>query len=815
MEVILWLLGFLILFLILAYRNTPLKVWSVIALVALFVATIFSSLPALLLFVFWLIILAIVVPLNVISWRYRWVTQPILKLYRKLQPVLSVAEQEALAAGTVDWEKELFSGKPDWDKLINYPIDALSPEEQTFLDGPVEQLCQMIDDWDITHRRADLPPCMWTFLKKHGFFGLIIPKEYGGKAFSALLHSAVLTKLAGHSVTVSTTVMVPNSLGPAELLLHYGTENQRNYYLPRLACGQEIPCFALTGPLAGSDASAIPDTGIVCKGMFADEEIIGIKLNWDKRYITLAPVATLIGLAFKLYDPQHLLGEKENIGITLALLPTSLPGITIGRRHYPLNMAFQNGPIQGKNVFIPLDFIIGGASKVGQGWQMLMECLAAGRGLSLPSAAVGSAKFLTAATSAYARIRKQFNLPIGRFEGVEEALERIAGYTYIMEAVRKFTVSMIDRKQKPVIASAIAKYTTTEMGRQLSNLAMDIHGGKGICLGPRNYIARAFQSVPIGITVEGANILTRTLIIFGQSAIRCHPYLLAEMMAASEADPDKALIAFDQAIVAHLGFMANNFARTFLLGLSGGRFTYAPARSTQRYYQQLTRFSAAFVFLTDLSLVALGAEIKRRERLSGRLADILSLLYQGCAVLRKFEEEGNPSDDLPLVQWCCESILYQLQQTIDAFLRNFPFRGRACLAKWIIFPLGQRYELPGDALGQQVAKLLMHPTTTRSRLIDGAYLIPDPHNRVGLMEQLFIKIAECEPLEKRLAQAIKSGVIVAPDFEQQLSLAIQNKVLNPSEAERLLWIYKETLEVIAVDDFAPSELGQGGNVSPE
>src|SRR3990167_2906087 len=588
----------------LLYQRASLRVATFTIAILLIFASKYNGFTLKIIFA-WCILFAVLLPLNIKKLRIRFITQYLFQFYKRVMPKMSSTEREAIAAGTITFEGDLFRGNPDWDKLLSFPTAKLSAEEEAFIndpESPVEILCGMISDWDITHNLADLPPEMWEYLKQKGFFGLIIPKEYGGKAFSAYAHSQILTKISSRSVTVSTTVAVPNSLGPAELLLHYGTEKQKNYYLPRLARGEDIPCFALTSPDAGSDASAMTDYGIVCYGEHEGKKVLGIRANFNKRYITLAPIATVIGLAFKLYDPDHLLGEQENIGITCALIPHHTKGMTIGRRHFPLNTPFHNGPIQGKDVFIPLDWIIGGAAQAGKGWRMLMECLAAGRAITLPASTLGGAKKLCYATGAYARIRKQFGLSIGRFEGVEEPLARISAYTYLMDATRTFALSSIDRGEKPSVASAIVKYHSTELGRKLACDAMDIHGGKGICLGPSNYLGRGFQSSPIAITVEGANILTRNMIIFGQGAIRCHPYVLSELKAASLSDPNQALAEFDHAVMKHIGFGISNIVRSVSLALSSSLFVRTPHSKMKRYYQHATRFCSALALMSDVSM---------------------------------------------------------------------------------------------------------------------------------------------------------------------------------------------------------------------
>ncbi len=573
------------------------------------------------------------------------VTKPLFGLFKRVLPQMSQTEREALDAGSIWWDADLFSGRPDWKKLLAYPAPRLTAEEQAFFDGPVEKLCALLDEWDINHERMDLSPEAWKYIRDNGFLGIIIPKSYGGLGFSAFAHSEIVTKISTRSGAAAVTVMVPNSLGPAELLIHYGTDEQKNHYLPRLAKGQEIPCFALTNPEAGSDAASIPDFGIVCKGLHEGREVLGIRLTWEKRYITLAPVATLLGLAFKLHDPDRLLGGEEDIGITLALVPTAHAGVNTGRRHNPLGCAFMNGPTTGKDVFIPIDWVIGGAAQVGTGWRMLMECLAAGRSISLPSMAMAAGKLGTRTTGAYARIRSQFKTPIGRFEGIEEPLARIGGSTYLMDGMRRMTMAALDMGEKPSVISAISKYHMTERMRSIINDAMDVHGGKGICMGPNNYLGRAYQTVPIAITVEGANILTRSLIIFGQGAIRCHPWVLKEMRAAGDDD----LAAFDLALWGHVWFTVSNGARALWLGLTGGKGIAVPGSpETRRYLQILTRFSSAFALLADMSMFVIGGSLKRKEMLSARLGDILSHLYMMSATVKRFHDDGCPKEDLPL-----------------------------------------------------------------------------------------------------------------------------------------------------------------------
>ncbi len=737
---------------------------------------------------------------------------PFLKVYQRITPQLSETEKVALEAGTVGWEGELFSGRPNWSVLARQPAPKLSAEEQAFLDGPCDELCRMHDDWEATHKLADLSPQVWDYLKKNKFFGMIIPKKYGGLEFSALAHSYVVAKCASVSGTLSSTVCVPNSLGPAELLLHYGTEDQKNHYLPRLARGEDIPCFALTNPYAGSDATSIPDFGTVCKGFYKGEEVLGIKLNFDKRYITLAPIATVIGLAFRLYDPDHLVGSERDRGITLALIPRETPGLEVGRRHFPLNIPFQNGPVRGKDVFIPMQHLIGGEKMIGQGWRMLVECLSVGRAISLPSSSAGGVRMGVAATGAYARIRKQFGLPIGRFEGVEEALARVGGYAYAITALSRMTAAAVDLGEKPAVPSAIAKYHATEMGTAVVKDVMDIHGGKGIILGPRNYVGRAYQSAPISITVEGANILTRSMIIFGQGAIRCHPYVLKEMQAAQLADAGVRLRTFDNLLFGHMGFAISNGVRAFLLGLSHSRFATAPIgdKSTAKFYRKITRYSAVLALMADTSMLMLGGKLKVKEKLSGRLGDILSNLYIMSAMLKRYEDQGRPSIDHPFLAWAMYDRVYAMQTAIDGVLRNFPIRPVAWLLRALVFPIGMHEKTPGDRLGHRVCTLMLSPNEARDRLVEGAYLTPSANNPVGRMHHALPKVIAAEPVERKLSKAIKAGQIQALEADAQISEAVQSGVISALEADLVREVRALTHEFISVDDFDHAELTANG-----
>lgn len=734
------------------------------------------------------------------------VSNPLLKIFREALPQISQTEQEALDAGTIWWDGELFSGKPDWDKLLAYPKPQLSAEEKAFLAGPVEQLCEMLDEWHITRKLHDLPSNVWQFIKDNGFFGMIIPKQYGGHGFSALAHSEVVMKICSRSGTAAVTVMVPNSLGPAELLLHYGTEDQKNHYLPRLAKGLEVPCFALTGPDAGSDAGAIPDLGVICRSEFNGKQgVLGMRVTWEKRYITLGPVATLLGLAFKLYDPDGLLGEEKDLGITLALIPTNTPGVSIGRRHFPLDAAFQNGPNTGKDVFIPIEWVIGGREGVGNGWRMLMNCLAAGRSISLPATSVGGAKLAARTSGAYGMVRVQFNIPIGRFEGVEEALARIGGNTYMMDAARIMTAGAVDLGEKPSVVSAIVKYHLTERARQVINDAMDVHGGKGICMGPNNYLGRAYQQIPVGITVEGANILTRSLIIFGQGALRCHPYILKEIHAANDSDAVRALQEFDRALIGHIAFSFSNGVRCLLYGLTGASLASPPNNASAKmagYYRQLTRFSTAFALVADVSMLVLGGSLKRKEKLSARLGDILSMLYLCSASLKRFEDDGRPASDLPLLHWAIQDALYRMQLAFIGLLDNFPIRIAAWNLRLLVFPLGKPFSPPSDELGHEVVKVMMAPGEARDRLTAGIYLPTSANEPLGILELALQCAQACEGANAKIRTAVKAGQVSERD-DEKITEALDQGVITTTEAESLKKMKSLRRRVIMVDDFLP------------
>ena len=745
------------------------------------------------------------------------VTPHLLALFKRILPVMSATERDALDAGTTWWEAELFSGRPYWPTLLACPKPQLSEEERHFLDHEVTRLCELVNDWD-TQGKQDLPRDAWAYMKAQGFLGMIIPKRYGGKQFSAYMHSQVVMKLSSRCSALAVSVMVPNSLGPAELLLHYGTEAQKDYYLPRLAAGAEVPCFALTSPYAGSDAAAIPDLGVVCMGMHEGVATLGIRVTWAKRYITLAPIATLLGLAFQTSDPEHLLSADAAPGITCALIPADHAGVVIGRRHHPLNAAFQNGPTSGRDVFIPIDWVIGGRAQVGKGWRMLMECLAAGRAISLPSSSVGMAKMAVRGTSAYTAVRRQFNMPIGKFEGVQEALARMGANLYLMDAARTLAAAAVDLGEKPAVISAIVKYHVTERGRALVNDGMDILGGKGICVGPNNFLASAYQQVPIAITVEGANILTRSLIIFGQGAIRAHPYVRKEMAAVAEADGRTALREFDAAFFGHLGFVAGNLARALWHGLGGARLAAAPeatAPALAPYYRALNRMSTAFALMTDVSMFALGAELKRRERLSARLGDVLAQLFLASAVLKRFEDDGRPAADLPYAHWSLQDALYKAQAALDGVLDNFPSRALATLLRVLLFPFGRPRRAPSDALGSAVAQAMQTAGADRERLLADSFVAAGEDDAVAGVEAALALLPAVAAIEQRLKDAPGSGMHRhlpqnLPAMHDWLAEAAAAASISAQEQRTLAAFARLADAAVQVDDFAPA----AGPVTP-
>jgi acyl-CoA dehydrogenase len=788
---------------VLAYRQAPVRIVAIASGALLLVYLLPGGRNPLLL----ALLLATAGWFTLISFgdlRRTLVTKPLFALYRRMLPPISDTEREAIDAGTVWWDGELFTGNPDWDQLLKVGPPRLPPEEQAFLDGPVEELCRMVDTWKVNHDWADIPPDILAFIKENKFLGMIIPKEYGGLDLSAVAQSEVLSRVLGVGSVVGNFIMVPNSLGPGELLMKYGTEEQKNHYLPRLASGEEIPCFALTAPLAGSDATSIPDTGIVCRGKFQGKDIVGMKLTFDKRYITLAPVATLVGLAFRLKDPEHLIGETDDYGLTCALIPRDTPGLEIGNRHYPVGDPFFNGPVRGKDVFVPLDYIIGGREMAGKGWRMLVNCLSAGRAISLPSASNCIAKRALAGTSAYARIRRQFNIAIAQFEGIQKPLARMAGFADIVNASRLHTAQAVAAGSKPSVPSAILKYHCTEMARQSILDAFDIHGGKAVMKGPKNALAPAYEGIPVAITVEGANIMTRSLMIFGQGAIRSHPYVLKEMQLAMQPDTDTALAEFDRTFFAHLGFVCTNAARSLIHGLTRSLTAPSPAAgsaSLRRWYQHVNRLSAAFALVADMSMFTMQASLKRREMISGRLGDLLSMLYLASMVLKHHEDQNAPAEDLPVVEWCCAYLFNNYQQAMHELLDNLPNRAAGILLRLIVFPTGRHFEKPSDRLESRVAELVTRDTATRRRLIEGVYLTPAPNNPVGSVNALLSEAESIEPLERKLREAVKAGKIESLLGIELIEAGASAGVLSAEETKRMREWDARVMDIIHVDEF--------------
>ncbi|ESR23851.1 acyl-CoA dehydrogenase [Lutibaculum baratangense] len=730
--------------------------------------------------------------------RRDYLTKPIFRWAQKALPSMSETEREAIEAGDVWWDAELFTGNPDWKTLLDTPQAALSAEEQAFVDGPVDEFCAMIDDWQITWEDGDLPREAWDFLKRNRFFGMIIPKEYGGLGFSAFAHSEIVRKISTRSVAAAVSVMVPNSLGPGELLMQFGTKEQRDHWLPRLADGREVPCFGLTSLEAGSDAASMVDSGVVCRDVFDGEEVVGLRLNWKKRYITLAPIATVLGLAFKLYDPEHILGPEVERGITVALIPTDLPGVETGRRHLAAMQFFQNGPTEGHDVFIPLDHIIGGEKQVGKGWKMLMSALAAGRGISLPSQAAAAAAASARYTGAYARIRSQFGIPVGRFEGVQDRLGAIAGNAYLIDGARRLTCAGLDKGHHPAVISAIMKAHATYRMRDVMTDAMDIHGGKTVIDGPRNYLGNFYRAIPVGITVEGANILTRNLIIFGQGSIRAHPWLIKEMNALQIEDRKEALDAFDRAFWGHVGHSAKTFFRAWGRALTGGRFAPRPdAGAVSHHYARLGRYSAAFALAADMALLTLGGALKRKEALSARLGDVLSELYLLSGVLKRWEDEGRQEADLPLVQWCMEMGSARIEQRLDEIYINLPARWAAVLLRLVTLPYGVRSKGPRDKVTQACAELILEPNATRDRLGSGLY-VGGEDTEVGRLEHTLKLVVAVEPIRQKLRKERLS-------WRQGL----EKRVITEEEARKVEAAEAAIAEVCTVDDFPPGELSKG------
>ena len=758
-----------------------------------------------------LITISALVSILLIPWlRRNLITRLLVKAITAMHllPKISDTERAAIEAGNAWVEQEFFTGKPNFERLRSQSYPPPSEDIQAFLDNQVEKVCQMATDWEI-YQRKDLPPDVWDYLKQERFFGMMIPEEYGGLGFSNLAYSAIMVKLASRSFTHVATVGVTNSLGPAKLLLRYGTEEQKRHYLPRLASGEDIPCFALTEPNAGSDAASITSHGEVFKG---DDGQLYLRLNWKKRYITLGAIATLLGLAFRLYDPDNLLGKGTDVGITCALIPTHTPGVIINQRHDPMGVPFYNSPTEGHDVVLPIDHIIGGIEQAGEGWKMLMQSLAAGRGISFPASGTGVAKLVARVAGAHSVIRQQFGLSIGRFGGVEEPLARIAGLTYIVDAARLYTCGAVDQGEQPAVVSAIAKYNSTELARQVVIDGMDVMGGAGICRGPRNLLANIYTAMPIAITVEGANILTRTLMIFGQGAIRCHPYVYQEIQALSSGD----IAAFDKAFWAHLGSFIGNGFRAKVLSLTHARFVHAPvAGETAGYYRKLAWSSAIFAFLTDLTLFSYGGNLKREEKLTGRFADVLSWMYLATATLRRFEAEGSPQSDLPLVHWSLQYAFAQVQQAVEGILDNLRIPVLTTLLRGIALPwmrLNPIGKPPSDELGHQVAQLLQRQSESRDRITAGIHVPTDPTQALGRIEQAFAAAHDADQILQKIKTASRKGQLPKGRPDQLLDLAAEQELISAAEAKLVRDAEQLRNDAIQVDAFSFDEYQRGGSI---
>ncbi|MBL7684941.1 MAG: acyl-CoA dehydrogenase [Deltaproteobacteria bacterium] len=788
------ILGSIAILLLLGFVGAPFLLWSV-AITGLLIG--FQA-PMLLLYVF----LGIALIFNIPILRRLLVTSSVMKLMKSFLPKISDTERVALEAGVVWVEKDLFSGKPNFKKMLEEPYPHLTQEEQDFINGPVERLCEVANDWKVT-KNKELPPEAWEIIKKERFFGMIIPKEYGGLAFSALAHSEVIMKLASRSVTACISVMVPNSLGPAELLIHYGTDAQKKNLLPKLATGEEIPCFALTEPTAGSDAGSLTASGELFKG---EDGKLYLKLNWNKRWITLAAISTTLGLAFRLKDPQNLLGKGEDVGITCALIPSKTPGVILGNRHDPLGIPFWNCPTQGHDVIVSAeDCIVGGTKMAGHGWQMLMDCLSAGRGISLPAQSTGISKLVTRAASAHASIRKQFGVPIGSFEGVEEPLARIASLNYLLEASRRFTCGALDQGIKPPVVTAMAKYNSTEIQRKIVNDGMDILGGQGISKGPRNLIANAYIATPVGITVEGANIMTRTLIIFGQGALRAHPFAFQEVAAVEKND----LSAFDKAFWGHIGHVVRNASRSVLLSLTRGYLAPAPVgNGVANYYRKLSWASATFAIMADIAMGSLGGTLKFREKITGRFADILSWMYLGFATLRRFEAEGSKKDDLPFVDFCLKHSLVQIQQAFNGIFENINVPGLSWFFKgpirwWSKF--NSLSDEANDSTTHRIAKLIQQDSEQRNRMTDGIYYPKLEGESLLRIEKAFKVIKAAEQTESKIRKAIKEKKIPKVKGFKAVEESLKAGLITEAEAINLKKAEELRLDAITVDDFNPEQ----------
>lgn len=778
----------------LAYQGRPSKFWEIGSAAYLVLASLIVGFPFHLGLLIWLVIIAIIVILRVESVR-TMIGHSMFNVAVKSIPKLSKTEEEALNCGDVWFEKGIFIGEPDWEKLASIKVD-LTAEEQSFLDNETETLCSMLDDWEITQQH-DLPANVWSYMKEKGFFALVIAKEFGGKGFSARAHSDIVVKISSRSSSAAVTVMVPNSLGPGELLHHYGTEEQKTHFLPRLAKGIDIPCFALTEPGAGSDATSIESEAIVVHKKINEKMVLGLQLTLNKRWITLAPIATLVGLAVNLKDPHGLLKGIGEEGITCLLIPRDTPNLEMGNCHLPGGQAFMNGTIHGKDIFVPIDCIIGGQKKAGCGWHMLVECLSIGRSVSLPALATGISSMAYVMTGAFARIRRQFNVNIAEFEGVQEKLAEIAGLNYLANATRELTYAAICEGKKPSVASAIAKYFNTEIGRITLNHAMDIHGGRTVVLGPRNYLANFYQGIPISITVEGANIMTRNLLIFGQGSMACHPFIRDEFYAIAK--EDKAV--FQSLLWKHVAYFTRNFAKTICSAWTGGRLITVPHSPLKREYQHLSRLSFAYAWLADLSLMILGGDLKRKERLSARLADGMSYLYMAMAVLRHAQDQDETS--MMHAKWAVTYCFHQAQTSLIALCENFPRRSIGIFMRFVAFPWGRSMSAPKDKLGQTLAKFMCENTDYRKRTIKNIAISDDPAQATGRMEYAFQLLMNNRELYKKVPELKRCP---SGNIKIMLAEKVSKHELTQSEMDTILLVEQARWEAIQVDEFTPEEM---------
>jgi len=798
----------------LAVRRAPLRTWM-LAVVGTILATQIGVLegtirapsfgmPSV---CAWILALALGA-LSIPAFRRRILVTPIYQMIRRGLPRVSDTARQALEAGTIGFESELLGGRPNWQDLRSIPPITLSQEEIAFFNGPADALCRMIDDWDIRHNRREIPEAIWSFVKTHGFLGLRISKKYGGRGFSAQALSLILGKIAARSPDIFGILMIPNSLGLGELIESYGTDVQKRHYLPRLAAGEDIPCLALTGPTSGSDAATMRDTGTIARGTYAGADAIGFRASWDKRYITLAPDATLIGIAVHLFDPDNLLGRGDDLGMTVAIVPAHHPGVQVGRRHLPCGAAFSNGPTRGKDVFIPLAWVIGGEPMVGRGWWMIAECLATSRAIALPACAAAGAKAMLRVSTAYGRIRRQFGFPIAKMEGLEEPLARMVETAYVSEACRAVIAAMVDRGEKPSVISALVKYQTTERLRRSVNDAMDLHGGRAIFDGPANYIQSTYQMVPAAITIEGANIVTRGLVTFTQGALRAHPYLGKEIKACQDENESRGLAAFEKAFLDHVSFSLSNVSSALLHNISAGRFATVPDKTsdTDRWYSQLWRASRNFALVADLTVVALARKIRTKQKLTGRLADALSELFLLACVLKRYEDDGRPGDDRQFVAFAMQNGLYRFQEAIRGTIENFPVAWLRLLMRVAVFPLGFPYRPAPDWLGQKIVGLASEPGETRDRLTRFLYVSNDPLDPAGLLEVTLEKVIKAEAIQNKVERAARRRLVRRFHGIDWIGDAISRNIITQQEGDLLRDAETFTERVVAVDDFDPDEV---------